>query len=118
MNNEKHRHALISQLTENQREILFMYYKYRKKNILINDMYRHSEEWELIDFKVNENYRTSCNDNPLYCECGKELKYQYILRSKSKDTIIKLGIEHFKEHSGIPNRIAYQVRKNMFLLDD
>ena len=81
-------------------------------------MYRHSEEWELIDFKVNENYRTSCNDNPLYCECGKELKYQYILRSKSKDTIIKLGIEHFKEHSGIPNRIAYQVRKNMFLLDD
>ncbi|PTK53350.1 hypothetical protein BUZ37_08535 [Staphylococcus haemolyticus] len=118
VNNEKHRHALISQLTENQREILFKYYKYRKKNILINDMYRYSEEWELIDFKVNENYRTSCNDNPLYCECGKELKYQYILRSKSKDTIVKLGIEHFKEHSGIPNRIASQVRKNMFLLDD
>lgn len=47
-------------------------------------MYRYSEEWELIDFKVNENYRTCCNDTPLYCECGKELKYQYILRSKSK----------------------------------
>ena len=31
---------------------------------------------------------------------------------------MKLGIEHFKEHSGIPNRIAYQVRKNIFLLDD
>ena len=31
----------------------------------------YSEEWELIDFKVNENYRTCCNDTPLYCECGK-----------------------------------------------
>ena len=66
-------------------------------------MYRYSEEWELIDFKVNENYRTCCNDTPLYCECGKELKYQYILRSKSKDTIMKLGIEHFK------NIVAFQI---------
>ena len=41
----------------------------------------------------------------------KELKYQYILRSKVKRHNYETWIEHFKEHSGIPNRIAYQVRK-------
>ena len=29
-----------------------------------------------------------------------------------------MGLNILKEHSGIPNRIAYQVRKNIFLLDD
>ena len=47
-------------------------------------MYRYSEEWELIDFKVNENYRTCCNDTPLYCECGKELKVSIYTSIKVK----------------------------------
>lgn len=47
----------------------------------------------------------------MQCECGKGLKYHFILKSKKSGEIKKLGIAHFSQHLGIPIEVANEVKK-------
>ena len=48
----------------------------------------------------------------LKCECGKNLRYQYILRSSSGKEL-KLGVTRFAQHAGIPQNIANQIHERV-----
>ncbi|RIM90968.1 hypothetical protein BU104_12610 [Staphylococcus xylosus] len=115
--NKQHRKSLLNNLTENQRNVLRKHYKANQNNDLFNTMYNNSDDWEFVDLIIDEDYNSSDSHNSLYCECGRKLKYQYVLYSKEKSKNIKLGITHFTEHTNIPQNVANQVKSNLFKID-
>lgn len=115
--NRQHRQKLLDDLTDSQRMILSKHYKNKQKNDLFNEIYNSSDEWEFVDLNIDENYSSSNSHNPLQCECGRKLKYQYVLYSKAKDEVIKLGITHFTEHTNIPTNVANQIKNKLFKID-
>lgn len=117
-NSVKHRQEMLQNFTDNQQEILMKYYKNYKKDALMTRIYQIDEDWQLIDFKINYNYRLVDDEAyNLYCECGKQLKYQYVIYSQKEDKVFKLGIEHFKQHLDIPQSIANQIQNHSYKLD-
>jgi len=120
MGNEEERQLYLSMITENQREVLWKYHKEEKNSVLQNQIFGQSNEWELIDIKVNANYHDADQSeaDKLYCECGKPLKYQYVLLDNVENKTLKLGVKHFEEHAGIPHSIAKQILKKKYQLDE
>ncbi len=114
---KKHRKQILDSLTAEQREVILKHYKFKKKNDLFNSLYDVSDQWELLDVKMNENYGNCEEDEKLYCECGKELKYQYVLFSKKENKEVCLGINHFKTHTNIPVSVANRVKRDAFKID-
>ena len=50
------RQLYLNYLTESQKEVLERYHKEEKNSVLQNQIFGQSDEWELIDIKVNANY--------------------------------------------------------------
>src|SRR5699024_3753267 len=110
----------LNYLTESQKEVLERYHKEEKNSVLQNQIFGQSDEWELIDIKVNANYHDTDQReaDKLYCMCSRPLKYQYVLLDRVENQTRKLGIEHFKQHAGIPDNIARQILKKKYQLDE
>ena len=53
----------------------------------------------------------------LKCACGRPLKYQFVIESKSKQQEIRLGIQHFKDHLGISQQVAEEIKKGVAHVD-
>ncbi len=49
------------------------------------------------------------SDN-LYCDCGRRLKNQFILRSRTTGRQLFLGISHFQQHASIPHKVAREIQ--------
>lgn len=114
------RQLYLDYLTESQKEVLERYHKEEKNSVLQNQIFGQSDEWELIDIKVNANYHDTDQREAgkLYCMCDRPLKYQYVLVDRVENQILKLGIEHFKQHADIPDNIARQILKKKYQLDE
>lgn len=127
--NKDEREHLLSSLTEQQRTFLMDHVKRGKKTVFANEMARDkgiilpekatSEEVEmLLEEWVLENYIDNGFVNPeTPCECGRPLRYQYIVRHKSTNEIRCFGITHFEEHTGIPAELVLAIKKGFTNID-
>ncbi|MHC1731971.1 MAG: hypothetical protein AB9888_08100 [Bacteroidales bacterium] len=69
-------------------------------------------EWILVDYedslKVNPNTK---------CECGRSLRYRYTVKQNSTGIIYKLGLEHFKQHTGLSPDLVRDISKGLKAID-
>lgn len=69
-------------------------------------------DWILLNYEVN------LSENPdIRCECGRQLKYRYTVLHKETGRIYKLGIIHFKEHTGLEPEMVRLVVKGLKEID-
>ena len=69
-------------------------------------------EWELIEI-IDAGQVT----DSLKCECGRSLRFQYIVRNNLTNETLKLGKTHLALHMGIPEHIAQAVINNLMKID-
>jgi hypothetical protein len=123
------RESLLSLLTNQQRTFILEHVKRGKKTIFANEMAKDkglvlpseasTEDIEmLLDEWVLEDYIDNGFINPeTPCECGRPLRYQYIVKHKSTNEIRRFGITHFEEHTGIPAEIVSAIKKGFSTID-
>lgn len=123
------RESLLSLLTEQQRIFILEHVKRGKKTTFANEMAKDKglvlptdasiEDIEtLLDEWVLEDYIDNGFINPeTPCECGRPLRYQYIVKHKSTNETRRFGITHFEEHTGIPDEIVNAIKKGFSAID-
>lgn len=119
----KERLEIYSRLNKQQRELIDNHRKFLVRSEFLKDNYLKASDWEFLDLKIDDKYpEIHKKKQMLYCECGRRLKYQYIVKSKAKQTIMKLGIQHFKDHLNIPQHVATEITRRLnnvdFALDE
>lgn len=123
------REAILETTTTAQREYLNNVLKRGKKTVFANAMARQKglvlpenidskdietllNEWVLEDYIdsgfVNQETR---------CECGRPLRYQYIVRHLTTNEVLKFGINHFEDHMSLPAAVVDQVKKGFLQID-
>ncbi|WP_062107479.1 DUF3895 domain-containing protein [Bacillus niameyensis] len=127
--NTNERESLLSLLTEQQKSFLQDHVKRGKKTVFANQMAKDkglvlpegatSEEIEmLLDEWILVDYIDNGFINPeTPCECGKPLRYQYIVRHKTMNEVRRFGSTHFEEHTGLPAQIVNQIKKGFTQID-
>lgn len=125
----KERDELLNILSTEQREFIEFYVKRGKKTAFANVMAKDKgmmvpdsatvEEMEmLIDDWVLDDYIDNGFTNPdTPCECGKPLRYQYIVRHLSTNQIRRFGIKHFEEHTGLSALLIASIKKGFNQID-
>lgn len=123
------RESLLSVLTEQQRIFIQEHVKRGKKTIFANQMAIDKgiilpesasideiemllDEWILEDY-IDNGFVNS--ETP--CECGRPLRYQYIVKHKSTNELRRFGITHFEEHTGIPGELVNAIIKGFTMID-
>ncbi|MGR9635250.1 hypothetical protein ACU82A_30120 [Bacillus cereus] len=71
-----------------------------------------SIQWTLLDF-----IDAGTISDELKCECGRSLRYQYIVKNLSTGKVLKFGKSHFQEHTNIPADIVKEVINGMLQID-
>ncbi|MCH6268809.1 DUF3895 domain-containing protein [Neobacillus citreus] len=123
------RESLFSLLTEQQRTFIQEHVKRGKKTVFANQMAIDKgiilpesasiDEIEmLLDEWILEDYIDNGFVNPeTPCECGRPLRYQYIVKHKSTKQLRRFGITHFEEHTGIPGELVNAIIKGFTTID-
>lgn len=123
------RESLLSVTTEQQRIFLQEHVRRGKKTIFANQMAMDKgiilpesasideieillDEWILEDY-IDNGFVNS--ETP--CECGRPLRYQYIVKHKSTNEKRRFGITHFEEHTGIPGELVNAIKKGFATID-
>lgn len=123
------RESLLAQLTEQQRIFLQEQLRRGKKTVFANEMAKNKgivlpenatseeielllDEWILDDYIDNGFVNTNTP-----CECGRPLRYQYVVRHKTTNEIRRFGINHFEEHTGIPGSLVHLIQKGFYKID-
>ncbi|MGF2146035.1 hypothetical protein ACQUEF_11740 [Vagococcus fluvialis] len=119
----KERLEIYSRLNKQQRNLIDDHRKFLIRSEFLKDSYLKASDWEFVDLKIDEKYPdVHKKEHMLYCECGRRLKYQYIVKSKEKQTLMTLGIQHFKDHLNIPQQVATEITQRLnnvdFALDE
>ena len=70
------------------------------------------DEWVLVDY-IDNGFTNP--DTP--CECGRPLRYQYIVEHKPTNETRRFGITHFEEHTGISASIVSEIKKGFNSID-
>jgi Protein of unknown function (DUF3895) len=127
--NTKERDRIQSSLDDVQVNFLQLHLKRSKKTVFANHMARDkglvfaedvpSEEIEMIlDEWILEDYIDNGFVNPeTPCECGRPLRYQYIVKHKGTGTVRRFGITHFEEHTGIPPNLIKLIINGFNFID-
>ncbi|MBS4219647.1 DUF3895 domain-containing protein [Bacillus sp. FJAT-49711] len=123
------RDSILDSLAPEQKEFIHHHVKRGKKtafaNVLAGDkgivIPEHAEMEEiemLLDEWILEEYIDNGFVNPKTpCECGRPLRYQYIVKHKATNETRRFGIEHFKEHTGFSPEIVNEIRKGFNVID-
>lgn len=121
---QEERNLLFSKLSYKQQHYLQEFLKRGKKTVFASILAQQkggysepesthiSTQWTLLD----------CIDagtvsNELKCECGRSLRYQYIVKNLVTGRTLKFGKSHFQEHTGIPAEIVSEVLRGMSKID-
>ncbi|MDP4084744.1 MAG: DUF3895 domain-containing protein [Bacillota bacterium] len=127
--NKDERENLLSSLTEHQRDFIVNHVKRGKKTVFANEMARDkglfipdtatNDEIEmLLDEWILEDYIDNGFINPeTPCECGRPLRYQYIVKHKKTNEVRRFGINHFEEHTGIPAEVVNAIKREFSFID-
>ena len=120
---------ILSTLSSEQRSFLNDHVKRGKKTAFANEMAKDkgivlpdSASSEEIEMLLEEWVLEDCIDNgfvnPLTpCQCGRPLRYQYVVKHKTNNEYRTFGIKHFEEHSGIPSKIVKEILKGFNKID-
>ena len=116
---DEKRRKILSKLKYKQIRILSDFTMYKAKSEMITKDFIIANDWKLADIREDAFWNLRSMDNnqvknipKLKCECGKNLRYQYILRSSSGKEL-KLGVTRFAQHAGIPQNIANQIHERV-----
>ncbi|WP_235851649.1 DUF3895 domain-containing protein [Heyndrickxia camelliae] len=116
-------------LTDEQRDFLIHHVKRGKKTIFANIMAKdkgivlpgqttNEEIEQLLDEWILDDYIDNGFVNPeTRCECGRPLRYQYIVRHKTTNEKRRFGIDHFEEHTNISSTIIKDILKGFHTID-
>lgn len=122
------RDELSKNLDEKQKQFIDEYLIRGRKTVFANvlakgkaggveetEIEKVANQWELQDFiDAGPGWR----ENPkLFCECGRALRYQYIVLNKETKELKKFGINHFEEHVGIPPQLVKEIIKGIEVID-
>lgn len=113
----KNRQEIYQRLTKPQRELIEVHKKYRMGSFFLNHHYLIDEKWSFETVNIDENYNRKLKRYNLYCQCGKAVKYQFILKSKETEAEIALGITHFTDHLGVSPAVASEIKKGINQVD-
>lgn len=111
------RWEIYERLTKTQRELVDKHRRYLIKSRFIEENYLAATDWVFADFQINPFYRSDRRQKKLFCECGRELKVQYIVKSPKTGKVLKLGINHFAEHLHVTPAIASSINQGMTKVD-
>ncbi|MEW4154118.1 DUF3895 domain-containing protein [Bacillus thuringiensis] len=73
---------------------------------------RFLDEWVLLEY-IDNGERNA--NTP--CECGRPLRYQYIVQHQTTKETRRFGITHFAEHTGLPAHIVKQIKDGFAAID-
>lgn len=113
----KNRQEIYQRLTKPQRELIEKHKKYKMGSFFLEKQYLKAEEWDFHTLNVDENYNQKLKKYHLYCQCGKPVKYQFVLKSKTTNEKIHLGITHFTDHLGVTPAVASEIKKGLNQVD-
>ena len=119
---------ILAALTEKQKNFLEQHVKRGKKTAFANVMAldkgivlpNHAtdaeiqsilDEWVLIEYI--DNGKSNANTP---CECGRPLRYQYIVQHQTTKETRRFGITHFAEHTGLPAHMLNKSKMDLQLL--
>ncbi|MFA9560589.1 DUF3895 domain-containing protein [Evansella sp. AB-rgal1] len=126
---KEERDEIFQKLSDQQKDFIQNHVKRGKKTVFANAMAidkgmvlpdnLHNDELEyLLDEWVLADYIDNGFTNPdTPCECGRPLRYQYIVRHKSTNEVRRFGITHFEEHTGIPAEIVARIKSGFQKID-
>lgn len=105
------RSKLLNKLSDEQIIYLNSLKRYKILEHFETQNYFKDCEWEFVEYKENPYYKIPEIDikKKLFCICGRELKYQFIVKSKKTEQLLSLGINHFSEHIGIDERVGKEI---------
>lgn len=113
-NNE--RKSLFQQLTKPQQELINQQKKYQVRSLFLQNQYLFTSDWEFVRLNIDDDYERG-KRSQLKCDCGRPLKYQFVIESKQTGQAVHLGIQHFKDHLGIPQGVAEEIKKGVAHVD-
>lgn len=114
----KERWEIYAKLTKDQRLVLDAHRKYLVRSEFVKNSYLEASDWQFLDLKVDARYPEKYEEKyMLFCECGRRLKYQYIVVSKQTGKQIKLGRQHFKDHLNLPSHVASEINQKINNVD-
>lgn len=125
---QKERDQLLIELSDGQRAFVIELMKRGRRTVFSNvlakekasgsdedDIEEVAAQWELLDYiDAGETWQST---SELHCECGRPLRYQYIVQNEKTREIKKFGIKHFEEHTGIPPHLAKDIVKGIEKID-
>lgn len=123
------REERLNKLSSSQREFLTNLINNKKRHVFtksissqkgtlsdklsLDEAEKQVAEWELVEVIdsgfVNEKTR---------CECGRPLRYQYIVQHKKTKKVLKFGLNHFEEHMGLAVNVVEDIRKKFMEIDN
>lgn len=109
------RHEILRKLTAEQIEALSEFTRFTMLSKFHTRHYLRNTDWQLVGIAIDPWYQQSHDhkgDN-LYCDCGRRLKNQFILRSYSTGRRLYLGITHFQQHASIPTVVAKEIQRGV-----
>ncbi|KEK17887.1 hypothetical protein BAMA_10390 [Bacillus manliponensis] len=129
MLSKEEREGILNSISSKQKEFIQEHVKRGKKTVFANIMAKDkgvvlpanatNEELEmLLDEWVLEEYIDNGFVNPeTKCECGRPLRYQYIVKHKRTNEVRRFGIDHFEQHTGIPGSIVREIKQGFYEID-
>ncbi|MEK3992679.1 hypothetical protein [Robertmurraya sp. FSL R5-0851] len=120
---------IMSSLSEDQRNFLMEHTKQSKKskwietlankkgivlsdNMSLEAVEEMLDEWVLVDV-LDGGY----GSRPYECECGKSLRFQYIVYHKRDDTTYKLGETCFEHYTDLQPEVLKDIKTGFHLVD-
>lgn len=111
----EHRAGILQQLNERQIEALSEFTRFTMLSQFHTRHYLQNTDWQFVGMVVDPWYRRAHGHHGenLYCDCGRRLKNQFILRSRSTEKRLCLGITHFQQHASIPMTVAKEIQRGI-----
>lgn len=110
------RKALFEKLTPSQQAFVNQQRKYEVRSLFLQKQYLETSDWEFIALNIDDEFERGVHSE-LKCACGRPLKYQFVIESKFKQQEVRLGIQHFKDHLGISQQVAEEIKKGVAHVD-
>jgi len=129
---ETERNQILNTLTDKQRSYIKDYIKRGKKTVFANHMAKDKgmvlpqdisdhEVEQVLDGWILDDYLDEGEQwketKALKCECGRILRYQYVVRHLQTGEIRKFGINHFEEHTGLHPDLVHAIMKGFQTID-
>lgn len=115
---DERRSEIIRTMTAQQLMILEKYTMLKARSKFHTERYLNNTDWEFYGLRIDYSYRDPKwshrnRRQMLYCDCNRQLKFQYELRSRTTGRKLFLGIKHFCDHLGIPQSVANEIKKGV-----